>query len=160
MISLISISPAMVSSLQWAAALLVLDFLAVIFASLCDLASGLRKVRRSGLAATSRGYRRTIDKLLRYFLTMLALMGVDSIIVVLCISLRSTIGWNLPALPFLTTVGAFCITLIEAKSVMENTRASAEISRGLLDSASELSELLADDRIRRLIELLRKIRND
>lgn len=47
------------------AILMLIDFVAVFIAAVCDLVS---KARRQSQPRTSRGYRQTVDKLARYFI--------------------------------------------------------------------------------------------
>lgn len=147
-------------ALQWDAVILLFDFMAVMIATICDLISALRKSRRSGIRPTSRGFRRTVDKLLRYFLTLIALATVDSLLILLMISLRSTMGWTLPALPVFTTVGAIAMASIEIKSVVENSHASREFYDALTDTARSLSDLIDNPDLGRLISLLRRFSAD
>ena len=72
-------SPDLLRSLAWLLALLAVDYLGVIVAVCVDLHSGLRKASRLGQPRTSRGYRRTVDKGLRYLATLLSLTLVDVI---------------------------------------------------------------------------------
>lgn len=141
-----------IRSLAWLLTLLGVDYVGVIVAVAIDLRSGLRKATRSGQTRTSRGYRRTVDKGLRYLATLLSLTLVDVIIALSAMCLRSMTGWSLPVMPVLTTVGALFMMLVEAKSVVENLHSEAD----LREAARALSRLLADKRLheiaRRIIE--------
>lgn len=144
-----------VSSLLWVALLLVFDFFSVMFATVVDLVSGLRKARRNGARTTSRGYRRTIDKLLRYFLTLIALTAVDALLILSMLSLRVTMGWSLPVFPLFATIGALAMTLIEVKSVMENSHHKTDLT----SAVGSATDLLADPSIVRLLETIRSLRS-
>ena len=68
--------------------------------------------------------------------------------------LRSTAGWSVPVFPLFTTLGAIAMTLIEAKSVVENSQRKSdytEAARAINDALDnpELKELLG--RLRELI---------
>ena len=143
-------SPDLLRSLAWLLALLTVDYLGVIVAVCVDLHSGLRKASRLGQPRTSRGYRRTVDKGLRYLATLLSLTLVDVIMSLSAMCLRSMTGWNIPVMPLLTTSGALFMMLVEAKSVVENLHSEAD----LREAARTLSRLLSD---RRLHEIARRI---
>lgn len=143
------------ATLLWVAVILLLDFFAVMVATVVDLVSALRKAARMGVKRTSRGYRRTVDKLLRYFLTLIALSAVDLLLVISMLSLRSTMGWHLPVFPLFTTVGAVAMTLIEAKSVMENAHKKSDLT----SMAEAAAELLSDPSLKSLLEVLRSLRD-
>lgn len=149
----IAFSPEIVTSLQWVVMLLFLDFTSVIIAAVCDLVSALRRVRRLGMRRTSRGYRRTVDKLARYFITLMSLAVVDALLIVSALLLRSTMQWSVPAFPLFTTLGALCLTFIEAKSVMENTQHRSDMT----DAAKAANDFFNDPALQDLAETLRRI---
>ena len=137
--------------LLWVVALMIVDYAAVLVAVLIDLRSGMLKARRRGETRTSKGYRRTVDKASRYFITLLALSVIDSMVVMAAMLLRSTMAWNVPALPVFTTIGAICLTLIEAKSVVENTQKRSEYT------ADALTGLLSEPAVKRLMDALKEL---
>lgn len=149
-------SPVTATALLWALIILSADYLAVVAAVIVDLRSAVLKARRQNLPRTSRGYRRSIDKARRYLTTLLALSAVDAMIVLTAVMLRSTMQWAVPALPLFTTIGALAITLIEAKSVVENT----QDARRYRDAMRSLSNALDSDELRRLIDTLRSLAQD
>ena len=137
-------------SIAWLLTLLAADYVGVVAAVAVDLHSGLRKAARCGRARTSRGYRRTVDKALRYLATLLSLTLVDVIVALSAISLQSTVGLGIPALPWLTTLGALFLLIVETKSITENLHPESD----LREAAKTLSRLLAD---KRLHEIARRI---
>lgn len=155
---LIALSPAAIAAIQWCAVVLIFDFIAIIVATICDLVSGLRKSSRSGLKPSSRGFRRTVDKLMRYCLTLIALATVDLLVVSLLISLRESMGWSLPVVPLFATIGAIAFSAIEIKSVVENSHSRQQISSAVADTAHALTGLLEDPAIIRVIDLINKLR--
>lgn len=151
MMTMLEISPATLKSMLWIVALMIVDYVAVLVAVLIDLRSGTLKARRQGVPRTSGGYRRTVDKASRYFITLLALSVIDSMVVMAALLLRSTMEWNVPVLPVFTTIGAICLTLIEAKSVVENSQKRSEYTA----AAEALTGLLSDPVVHRLADALR-----
>ena len=102
-------------------ALLVVEYLGIFLAVSADLVSGLRKARRAGRPCTSRGLRRTVAKLSSYYLALFCLTVVDGMIIAALITFagldRAAIA--LPPFPYLTTLGALSLALIEARSIAE-----------------------------------------
>lgn len=108
---------------------LVVTYAGVVVAMGADLLTGVRKARRLGRRRDSRGYKRTCDKAMRYFLPMICLSCIDVLATVI-----------FPA-PYLTMVfGAYCI-FCELKSILESTSVKADIAR-----SEELERLLADEK--------------
>ena len=52
-------------------------YLMVLLAIMADLWSGVRKAKKNGIARSSYGFKRTIDKVARYYNVMLALTVID-----------------------------------------------------------------------------------
>ncbi len=102
--------------------LLVTEYSGVMLTVLADLISGLRKARRDGHPLTSCGFRRTVRKLVSYFLALFSLSVVDGMIITAIV----VYGMNgremsLSPFPFLTTFGAIALAMIEIKSICENS---------------------------------------
>lgn len=152
----ITLSPATATTLMWALAITVAGYLSVVVAVFIDLRSAILKARHRGVARTSHGYRRSVAKAGRYLTTLLALTAVDAMLVLTAMMLRSTMDWAVPALPLFTIIGAVAMTLIEAKSVVENT----QDSRRYRDALRSLSRALDSDELQRLVERLRALAKD
>lgn len=140
------------SMVATAALLLSADYLAVVAASVADLWSALQRSRRLGMPRTSRGYRRTIDKVFRYMMALFSLSIIDGLLIGAIIALRLNGGWSLPPFPLLTTVGALCMCMIEAKSVMENSQKASAYT----DALKSAAQLLESDEIKHLLESISK----
>lgn len=100
---------------------LALDYVGVTAAVVADLRSGLSKARRKGEVLTSRGFRRTLDKLGGYLSVLAGLTTVDAMLMAAAVCLRLTGGMALPLLPVLTSLGSVGIVLVEVKSIAENS---------------------------------------
>lgn len=148
------LTPAMLQTAAWTVILVLTDYVAVMLAVAVDLRSGTMRARREGRPRTSRGYRRTVDKASRYFVTLLALTIIDVLLVLSVFLLQATAGIHLPAFPLFTTLGAIGLTLIEVKSVMENSRHRKDLQ----DAARSVNDLLQDPAITELMERLRELR--
>lgn len=99
---------------------------AVLFAVLIDLSTGVERAKKCKEVIKSRILRRTVNKLVDYYRVLF--FGV--IIDVLGLAF---VWYNIPYCAVLVAAG---IVLIEAKSVLENYRK-------MKSSASEMSEILA-----------------
>lgn len=94
-------------------------YILVLFAILADLWSGVRKAKKNGIARSSYGYKRTIDKIARYYNVLLALSVVDAMQVASLWYLEQYYALKFPMFPFITLIGAIGVCLIEIKSIYE-----------------------------------------
>lgn len=118
---------------------IVLTYVLVVVAMAIDLITGVRKSRKLGRSINSRGYKRTCNKALNYFLPMMCLSCIDVIA-------SAVVG--LPALTML--YGAYCV-FCELKSVMETTH-DKEAIRNDVRELLELGENIGEVR-----EMMRKL---
>ncbi|MDE5806011.1 MAG: phage holin family protein, partial [Paramuribaculum sp.] len=150
----LSLTADTIGMLSWVTIIVAVSFISVVLATLCDLASALRKARAEGRRLNSRGLRRTVDKLLRYLLTLMGLGIVDGLQILSVMALRVTMEWRLPVLPVVTVLGALAMCLIEVKSIMENTQRRSDFT-AVVNSATDL---LKDPAVRELLDAIRKIK--
>lgn len=108
------------SRLFWLLAAVVAEYVLVTAAVAADLLSGLRKSHREGRKMRSRGLRRTIDKLARYYNVLAMLTIVDAMQLTAAMFLRSVEGYDVPTIPVFTMVGSLALAAIEVKSYYEN----------------------------------------
>ena len=100
--------------------LMFLEYLLVLIAVLADLVSGVRKAKKMGVARRSKAFRRTVDKLARYYNALFALSIVDAMQLLAIAYLRAVESLDsLPLFPLFTLLGAIGIALIELKSIFE-----------------------------------------
>lgn len=100
----------------------------VIIAIVADLWSGVRKAKINGVVRSSTGYRRTIDKISRYYNVLLALTVVDAMQMSSIWYLDTYYHYDrLPMFPFITLVGAIGLCLIEIKSIYEKAEDKVRI---------------------------------
>lgn len=149
----ITLSPFIIKAIQWLLALLIIDYAAVTIAAIIDFRSGINKCRRLKIKRTSIGYRRTIDKLGRYYTTLMAQTTIDAMLAATAMLLQSTAGCSIPAFPLFTTIGAIAMTLIEAKSVVENTQQKSDYT----STAQAINQLLEHPDMKILANHLRTI---
>lgn len=102
-------------------ALLAIEYAGVFLAVVADLVSGVRKSRRLGRPCTSGGLRRSVAKLSSYYLALFCLTVVDCMAIAALAALSMQGKSVVPLFPYLTTLGALSVALIEAKSIGENS---------------------------------------
>lgn len=102
-------------------------YVMVLFAILADLWSGVRKAKKLNIARSSYGFKRTIDKIARYYNVMLALSVVDFMQMASIWYLESYYEWKFPLFPFITLIGAIGVCLIEIKSIYEKAEDKVRI---------------------------------
>lgn len=102
-------------------------YMLVLFAILADLWSGVRKAKKNGVARSSYGYKRTVDKIARYYNMLLALTIIDAMQMSSIWYLETYYQYRFPMLPFITLLGAIGIGLIEIKSIYEKAEDKVRI---------------------------------
>ena len=132
--------------------LMFLEYLLVLIAVLADLVSGVRKAKKMGVARRSKAFRRTVDKLARYYNALFALSIVDAMQLFAIAYLRAVESLDsLPLFPLFTLLGAIGIALIELKSIFEKAEVKEQQYR---DTAEAIIKLLRNhDVITNLINL-------
>lgn len=84
-----------------------------------DLWSGIRKAKKRGEKITSYGWRRTVDKIAKYYNALLALVVVDAMQMGGIWYLLNYYDCRIPLFPMITLIGALGVALIEIKSIYE-----------------------------------------
>ncbi len=94
-------------------------YIEVFIMILADLWSGIRKAKIRGEIRSSYGYKKTIDKIARYYNAMIALTVIDIMQMGGVWYLDGYYGWSIPIFPVITLLGALGISLVELKSIYE-----------------------------------------
>lgn len=94
-------------------------YMLVFFLVIADLCSGVRKAKQRGEMRSSYGYRKTINKIARYYNALLALTIMDCMQMGCLWYLHNYYECKLPIFPFVTLMGALGIGFIEIKSIYE-----------------------------------------
>lgn len=84
-----------------------------------DLWSGLRKAKKNNVVRSSYGFRRTVDKLGRYYNVMFALLVLDAMQITAIWYLETFYFYKIPLFPFMSLLGAIGLSIIEIKSIYE-----------------------------------------
>lgn len=102
-------------------------YMLVILAIMADLWSGVRKAKQNNIVRSSYGFKRTIDKIARYYNVLLALSIVDAMQMASLWYLEKYYGYTIPIFPVITLLGAIGICLIEIKSIYEKAEDKVRI---------------------------------
>ena len=94
-------------------------YIEVFIMILADLWSGVRKAKLRGEVRSSFGYKKTIDKIARYYNALIALTVIDAMQMGGVWYLDGYYGWSVPIFPVVTLLGALGISLVELKSIYE-----------------------------------------
>lgn len=94
-------------------------YIMVLVMILTDLWSGVRKAKKKNIIRSSYGFRKTVDKIARYYNTLIALSVIDAMQMAGVWYLDKYYMYNVPLLPVVTLIGALGIGLIELKSIFE-----------------------------------------
>ena len=106
-----------------------------------DYWAGIRKAKQRGEKITSDGWKRTVDKVARYYNMMLALCVVDAMQVASLWYLDTYDGCSMPLFPFITVIGALFIAAIEVKSIFES---ADDKTKKDVNNAALLGKAIAD----------------
>lgn len=90
-------------------------YVCVFLAIACDLWSGVRKAKKRNEVRTSYGYKRTVDKIARYYNMLIVISIMDSMLIISNINSL----FSLPVFPYLTLVGGLFLCFVELKSIFE-----------------------------------------
>ena len=127
-----------IQPLATALLLVIIEYSGVLLAIVADLWSGLRKARLAKIPRTSRALRRTVDKIARYFNTLLALTILDGMIIAGVIYMQISNIASLPIIPIFSLLGAIALTSIEIKIICEKSEEKGDLSQ----AANTIKELL------------------
>ena len=123
-------------------------YMMVFFAVLADLWSGVRKARKNGIASSSYGFKRTIDKMARYYNVMLTLTFVDAMQMSSLWYLECYYSYAWPIFPFITMIGAIGVCMVEVKSIYEKAEDKvrlenvAHMAGKIITNRDDLSEIV------------------
>ena len=84
-----------------------------------DLWAGVRKAKERGEMRTSEAYKRTVEKVSKYFNMLFALTLVDFVQIALLYLLYREYGYDIPMLPVFSFLGTCYIGYVEVTSIME-----------------------------------------
>ena len=120
--------------------IVLLCYVVDIVAIIVDLRAGIKKAKQRGEYRSSTGYRRTIEKAIKYFNFLIFGLLFDTLQITVCYLLHNQVGSNLPNIPFITIIFAVGILIIEVKSVYE--KAENKTKNEIKDAAKTAQEVI------------------
>ena len=148
-------TPELLNRTVWLIAVVVLEYLLVLIATIGDLVSGLRKAKRNGNSTRSRALRRTVDKLARYYNVLAILTVVDAMQITGSFYMRIIEGYDIPTIPIFTLVGSLGMAIIEVKSIFEN--GNDKEKEDAKELADLITKLIGNYKLHELINILKSI---
>lgn len=121
-----------------------------VIAVVLDLISGVKKAKARGEYRSSRKFRRTVDKLVKYLNMLAVLTCIDAIQIFSFYIIAAQSGKVFIMLPLFTGLGTIFACFVELKSIYEkNTdKRKAEIE----ETARALKEIISDESNREFIK--------
>ena len=129
--------------------LLFAEYILVFLAVMADLISGVKKAKQRGELRSSYGFKRTADKLGRYYLPLFALTIVDIMQMFAIWYLNTYHSFTIPMFPIMTLIGAIGIGLIEIKSILEKAEDKVKFERvgalagDIIKSKDDINSIIA-----------------
>lgn len=108
-----------VSTLMFDGAFMLLCYVIILGLIFCDLKSGVRKAKQRGEYRDSAGYKRTIDKIARYFNMTFALSLIDVVQIALIFFLYYFYQVDLFMVPWFTLIALGYVAWVEVHSIWE-----------------------------------------
>jgi hypothetical protein len=118
--------------------ILAFIYIVVLIFVVLDLWAGVRKAKRAGEYTSSFGFRKTIEKLVKYLNLLLVITGVD-VLQMMALYHYST---DTPRFPILTLIAAAFIGFIEGKSIFE--KAEDKERAKVADAARIVQQVLSN----------------
>ena len=130
----------------------------VFIAIVIDLWSGVRKAIKAGIVRTSHGFRKTVDKICKYYNCLLAVTIIDCFLMLLVyIFQHKGCFMFVPVFPVITLFVGLYIAFIEARSVFEKLEDKEKAC--VSADVNKLAEVLKDkDKLDKLLLILAKLK--
>lgn len=105
-----------------------------------DFWAGIRKAKLRMEKITSDGWKRTVDKIARYYNMLLALVVVDCMQICGVWYMDSYYEYHVPIFPFITLMGAMVVAAIEVRSIFE--KAEDKVKKQVNDVSALITALI------------------
>ncbi|MDD6017113.1 MAG: hypothetical protein PUC18_12720 [Prevotellaceae bacterium] len=106
-------------TLGFCGAVVLLFYVVTLLLIFADLWAGVRKAKQRGEMRTSEAYKRTIDKISKYFNMLFALTLVDFVQIALIYFVYHEYDYDFIMFPWFALLGTFYVGFVEVKSIME-----------------------------------------
>ena len=141
------------------AAAVLLFYLVALLLIFADLWAGVRKAKQRDEMRISDAYKRTIDKISRYFNMLFALTLVDAVQIALIYFIYHEYGYDIIMFPWLSMLGTFYVGFVEVTSISEP--ADVKEKKQQEDFKRLLMELAKNSDMReKIINLLQQTKED
>ena len=124
--------------------------IAILFAVLIDLSTGVERARKCKERIKSRILRRTVSKLIDYYRLLFFGIIID------VLGLIFTWYNN----PYCTVLIALGVVAVEAKSVLENYRNMKSVARDVPNAMGDIADVMISDKAKELIDIIKDNDND
>jgi hypothetical protein len=104
-----------------------------------DYWAGIRKAKQRGEKITSDGWKRTVEKIAKYYNMLLALVVIDMMQIAGVWYLDNYYFYHMPIFPVITMIGALFVAIIEVKSIFE--KAEDKVKKDVIDVSSLVQEI-------------------
>lgn len=108
-----------INTLIWCGAITILLYIITLALVFIDLYVGVGKAKKRGEMRTSEAYKRTVDKINKYFTMLIALTLVDVMFNAVAFYMCHEYRIDMIMLPYFTLIGAAYIGFVEVKSITE-----------------------------------------
>lgn len=108
-----------IETLTICGAIVLLFYIVTLLLIFADLWAGVRKAKSRGEMRTSEAYKRTIDKISKYFNMLFALSLVDVVQIALLYFVYHEYGHDFIMFPWFSLLGTFYVGFVEVKSIVE-----------------------------------------
>lgn len=105
-----------------------------------DFWAGIRKAKQRKEKITSDGWKRTVDKIARYYNMLLALVVIDCMQVGGVWYLDCYYDYHVPIFPYITLIGAMVVAAIEVRSIFE--KAEDKVKKQVSDVSVLITALI------------------
>lgn len=123
--------------------MLAVIYILVLVVIFLDLWAGTRKSKARGIYRSSYGYRKTVDKIGKYFNMLFVITVIDAVQMLAIWELNQQTAYSLPIIPLLTFTGAIFAGFIELKSIYEK---SEDKDKAKINEVAKLAGEIVKDR--------------
>lgn len=107
------------TTMMFCGGIILLIYIAILILIFCDLRAGVRKAKKRNEYRTSDGYKRTIEKISKYFNMTFALTVIDLLQLSLIMFLFHFYQRDIIMIPWFTLIAFGYICFVEIKSIWE-----------------------------------------
>lgn len=132
----------LISSFSLQIVILAILYSTVLIFVALDLWSGVRKAKKRGEFRSSRGFRKTVEKIIKYYNMLLAVSVIDFLIILAAWELNFQISTNIPMLPVCSFIASIFIGFIELKSIYEKNEDKEKAK--IIEAAELLVKIIKD----------------